>query len=140
MSAIEKDIEVLVAEVKRHGEPAIARQAIAAFRAGKRTTACGPGYADRIELDLLPRVAPQVVQRAGVSGGLNGFRRGAIGYYSTHFGSSEDVVQFECVTTSAGLYENVSELESFLYLLTVGNAQAKQVLAHLRADCRAEGR
>jgi hypothetical protein len=140
VSAAEKDVEILVAEAKRRHDAAIARRAMAAFRSGKRTTACGPGYADRIELELLPRVSPQTVQNAGVSGGLEGFRRGAIGYYTTHFGAGEDVPEYECVTTSAGLYEDVPELESFLYLLSVGNAQARQVLAHLRADCRAEGR
>jgi hypothetical protein len=139
-SAIERDVAILVAEAKRRRAPAIARRAIAAFRTGKRTAACGPGYADRIELELLRQVPPQTAQSAGVSGGLTGFRRGAIGFYATHFGSGEDVAERECVTTSAGLYENVPELENFLYLLSVGDAQARQLLAHLRADCRAEGR
>jgi hypothetical protein len=139
-SATERDIEILVAEAKRRRDPAIAGRAITAFRAGKQTPACGPDYANRVELALLPRVPPQTAQSAGVSGGLNGFRRGAIGYYATHFGSGEDVAERECVTTSAGLYEHVPELESFLYLLSVGNAQARALLAHLRADCRAEGR
>ena len=139
-SAIEKDIEILVAEAKRRRDPAIAGGAVTAFRTGRRTPACGPDHANRIELELLPRVSPQTAQSAGVSGGLNGFRRGAVGYYTTHFGSGEDVAERECVTTSAGLYEHVPELESFMYLLSVGNAQARQLLAHLRADCRAEGR
>jgi hypothetical protein len=140
VGATEKDIEILVAEAKRHRDPAIAGRAIAAFRAAKQTTACGPSYADRIELDLLPLASPQTVQSAGVSGGLNGFRRGAIGYYAAHFGSAEDVAERECVTTSAGLYENVSELENFMYQLSIGNAQARALLTHLQADCRAEGR
>jgi hypothetical protein len=139
-SAIEHDVEVLVAEAKRRRDPTIARRATEAFRSGKRTTACGPAYADTIELELLPRVSPQTVQSAGVSGGLNGFRRGAVGYYAAHFGSAEDVAERECVTTSAGLYERVPELENFMYLLSVANAQARQTLVHLRADCRAEGR
>jgi hypothetical protein len=139
-SAIEKDVAILVAEAKRRRDPAIARRVIAAFRTGKQTPACGPDYANRIELELLPRASPQTVQSAGVSGGLDGFRRGAIGYYTTHFGSSENVAERECVTTSAGLYENVPELENFLYQLSVGNMQARALLAHLRADCRAEGR
>jgi hypothetical protein len=140
VSATERDIETLVAEAKRRRDPAIAESAIATFRAGKRTPACGPDHANRIELELLPRVSPRTVQSADVSGGLNGFRRGAIGYYATHFGTQEDVAERECVTTSAGLYENVAELEGFLYLLKVGNTQARQLLANLRANCRAEGR
>ena len=140
MSATERDIEILVAEAKRLRDPTIARRAIAAFRAGKQTPACGPDHANRIELELLPRVSPRTAQSAGVSGGLNGFRRGAVAYYTMHFGSGEDVAQRECVTTSAGLYEHVPELESFMYLLSVGNGQARELLAQLRADCRAEGR
>ena len=139
-SATEKDIKMLVEEAKRHRDPAIAKRAIAAFRAGKQTTACGPDYADRIELELLPQTPPRIVQAAGVSSGLAIFRKGAVTYYRTHFGSGEDTAQSECVTTSAGLFEHESEFENFLYLLSVGNAQARQALAHLRADCRAEGR
>jgi hypothetical protein len=138
--ATERDAEILVAEVKRHHDPTLAHPAIVAFRTGKQTTACGPGYADRIELELLPRVPPQTVASADVSSGLPIFRKGAVTYYRTHFGASEDSAESECVTTSAGLFEAESELENFLYLISKGNTQARQVLAHLRADCRAEGR
>jgi hypothetical protein len=140
VSAIERDIAILVAEAKVRHDPTILRRAIAAFRAGKQTTACGPDYADRIELQLLPLVPPRTVQSAGVSSGLPIFRRGAITYYRAHFGLGESTVESECVTTSAGLFEHESELENFLYLVSVGNAQARQLLAHLRTDCRAEGR
>lgn len=139
-SAAEKDIEILVADAKRRHDSAVARRAIAAFRAGKPTTACGPDYADRMELELLPRVPAQTVERANVSSGMAIFRRGAISYYRAHFASGEDTAESECVTTSAGLFEHESALENFLYLLSVGNAQAQQLLSHLRADCRAEGR
>jgi hypothetical protein len=139
-SALEKDIAVLVGEATRRRDPAVARRAIAALRSGKQSTACGPDYADRIELELLPQTPSQTVQSADVSSGLPIFRRGAITYYRTHFGTSEDDAESECVTTSAGLYEHESQLENFMYLLKVGNARARQLLAHLRADCRAEGR
>jgi hypothetical protein len=138
--AIERDIGILLAEVKARRDPSVVRRAIVAFRTGKQTTACGPDYADRVELQLLPQTPPQIVQRADVSSGLPIFRRGAITYYRTHFGASEDAAESECVTTSAGLFEHESQLENFLYLLSRGNAQARQLLAHLRADCRAEGR
>ena len=139
-STVERDLGLLVAEAKRQHDPALAGPAIAAFRSGKRTTACGPDYADRIELELLPQTPPRIVQSAHVSGPLAIFRRGAIAYYREHFGSGEDIAESECVTTSPGLFEHESQFENFLYLLSVRNAQAQQLLVHLRADCRAEGR
>jgi hypothetical protein len=139
-SALEQDISVLVGEARRRRDPAIARPAIAAFRSGKQSTACGPDYAARIELELLPQIPAQTVQSADVSSGLPVFRKGAITFYRTHFGTSEDAAESECVTTSAGLFEHESQLENFMYLLKVGNARARQLLAHLRADCRAGGR
>jgi hypothetical protein len=140
VSATERDIALLVADAKRRHDPTIARQTIATFRRGKPTTACGPDYADRIELQLLPQTPARTVQSADVSSGLPIFRKGAITYYRTHFGTSESTAESECVTTSAGLFEHESQLENFLYLVGIGNAQARQLLAHLRADCRAEGR
>jgi hypothetical protein len=139
-SATERDIAILVAEAKRRHDAAIVRRAIVALRTGKQTTACGPDYANRIELGLLPRVPSKTVQSAGVSSGLPIFRKGAITYYKEQFGSGEDEAEIECVTTSAGLFEEESALENFLYLVGRGNAPARRVLAHLRADCRAEGR
>jgi hypothetical protein len=138
--AVERDVGILVAEARARHDPAIVRQAVVALRTSKHTTACSPGFASTIELGLLPRTPRQKIEGGAVSEGLNGFRRGAVGYYATHFGSGEDVAGRECVTTSAGLFEHVPELENLLYLLTTGNAQARQLLAHLRADCRAEGR
>lgn len=139
-SATERDIALLIAEAKRRRDPALVKRAVVALRGGKQTTACGPDYADRIELELLPQISRRIVQSAGVSSGLAIFRKGAITYYRTHFGSREDTAESECVTTSAGLFEHESQFENFLYLIDVGNAQARQLLAHLRADCRAEGR
>lgn len=139
-AAVERDMAVLVADARHRDDPALARRAIGALRAGNHTTACGRGYANVIELQLLPRTARKTLESGMVSDGLNGFRRGAVGFYSTHFGSGEDVAERECVTTSAGLFENVPQLENFLYLLSKGNAQAQKLLGHLRADCRAEGR
>ena len=137
--AVERDTSVLVAEAKAHHDPAMVRQAIVALRTSRHTTACEPGFASMIELGLLPSTSQQV-QNAAMSGGLKGFRRGAVAYYARNFGSSEARGERECVTTSAGLYEHVPEFENFLYLLTIGNTQARQALAHLRADCRSERR
>jgi hypothetical protein len=138
-AALEKDVEILIAEAKRKHDPAIVRSADAALRAGDATKECGPSYADRIDVALLPETPRRTVENADLSGSLRGFRRGAIGYYTTHFGSGEDAAERECVTTSGGLFEDVEGLENFLYLLDVGNRQAKLLLAHLRHDCRAEG-
>jgi len=131
---------VLVADAKRREDPTLARGAVRTLRTGNRTTACSRGYANIIELELLPQTPRKTLESGAVSEGLNGFRRGAVGYYTKNFGSGEDVAERECVTTSAGLYEDVPALENLMYLLSRGNPQARQLLAHLREDCRAEGR
>jgi hypothetical protein len=139
-AAVERGVGVLVADAKRRRDTTLAREAVERLRAGNHTLACGHSFAGMIELGLLPQTSRKTLESGAVSDGLGGFRRGAIGYYATHFGSGEDVAERECVTTSGGLFENVPALENFMYLLTKGNAQARQLLAHLRADCRAEGR
>lgn len=140
VAAVERAVGVLLADAKRRHDPTLARRAIATFRAGNHTTACSRGHASMIEIELLPQTPRQKLESGAVSEGLNGFRRGAVGYYATHFGAGEGVAERECVTTSGGLYENVPALENFMYLLTKGDAQARQLLANLRADCRAEAR
>lgn len=139
-AALENAVQVLIAEAKKAKDDAIVGRPDAAFRATGAKKPCAPIYADTIDVALLPQVPSQTVESADVSSGLPIFRKGAITYYRTHFGTSEDAAESECVTTSAGLFEHESQLENFLYLLKVGDARARRLLAHLRADCRAEGR
>ncbi|HST33133.1 MAG TPA: hypothetical protein VLJ80_06390 [Solirubrobacteraceae bacterium] len=133
--SLERNVNILIGEAKRGHDPASMRAADAALRRGSPGRECGSNYADRLDIALLPRTPRQTVREAG----FMGFRLGAHSYYAAHFGSGENSVQVECVTTAGGMYEDEGTLENFLYLLKTGNAQARRLLTQLRRDCRNEG-
>lgn len=138
-TAVERGVKALIAEAREQHDPALVRTAQVALRTGSSANGCRPSLADRVAVAVLPQYPVSTIHGTIASGGLVGFRRGAIAYYAAHFGSGESPAQIECVTTSGGLYEHLGELENFMYLLDAGNAQARRVLAQLRQDCRAEG-
>ena len=121
----------MIAEARKYDDPAIVQRPDAALRAGAPGKECAPGYANTMDVGVLPEIARATVKTAG----FLGVRSEDENYYASHYGAHETAPQQKCVTSAGEFSENVEAVENFLYLLNTGNMSAQHLLVTLQSWC-----